>query len=89
MYLFYRAMRTVDRISLVNLLAGEDLYPEYAGVRCHAPAIAEHVLHWLNDPSAYEALRDRLARLKAKVAEPGACGRAAACILSSVRDRVA
>jgi lipid-A-disaccharide synthase len=68
-------------ISLVNLLAGRELFPEFLAARCDAAAMAGHVLHWLADRPAYDALRAELAALRDRVAEPGACDRAARQVL--------
>jgi lipid-A-disaccharide synthase len=68
-------------ISLVNLLAGRELFPEFLTRKCPAEAMAERVLHWLDDGAAYEALCGELAALRRQVAVPGACDRAAAIIL--------
>jgi len=74
-------------ITLVNLLANKELFPEYFGTKCPAEMLAEHVLHWLNDRSAYEALCSELAALRERVAVPGACERAAEAVLAMVRNR--
>ncbi len=68
-------------ISLVNLLAGRELFPEFLTDRCEAAAIAERVLTWLNDPAAYQAVCSELKALRRQVAEPGACERTAAYVL--------
>jgi lipid-A-disaccharide synthase len=73
-------------ISLPNLLADETLYPEYFGTRCEAEAMADHVLHWLNDHGAYEELCGRLGRLCARVSQAGACDRAAASVLELLHE---
>ncbi len=73
-------------ITLVNLLANKELFPEYFGTGCPAEALAGHVLRWLNDRSAYEALCGELATLRESVAEPGACERAAEAVLALVRQ---
>jgi lipid-A-disaccharide synthase len=74
-------------ITLVNLLADKELFPEYFGTGCPAEALAGHVLHWLNDRSAYEALCGELAVLRERVAVPGACERAAEAVLGLVRKQ--
>jgi lipid-A-disaccharide synthase len=71
-------------ISLVNLLAGEELFPEYLSARCEAAAVGEHLLTWLNDGAAYAAACDGLADLRRRVAEPGACERAARYVLDTL-----
>jgi lipid-A-disaccharide synthase len=75
-----RQFITARFISLVNLLAGEELFPEYLTTRDDSVAMAGDVLAWLNDPAARAAAADRLRALRDRVAVPGACGRAAAAI---------
>jgi lipid-A-disaccharide synthase len=77
----------VKYMSLVNLLLGKELYPEYATSRCEGAAVAEHVLRWLNEPAARAALRGELLALRDRVAVPGACQRAAAYILDALAQR--
>jgi lipid-A-disaccharide synthase len=74
-------------ITLVNLLADRLLFPEYVTSGCVASQLAGHILHWLQEPDAYQYLCAELAALKQRVAEPGACSRAAAAILDLVRRR--
>jgi lipid-A-disaccharide synthase len=76
--------RTCPYISLVNLLAERELFPEYLTDRCEREAIAGHLLRWLEDPAAYQALCGDLAALRQRVATPGACARAAAAILEAL-----
>jgi lipid-A-disaccharide synthase len=71
-------------ISLVNLLAGKELFPEYVTCRNPSAAIAEDVLHWLNEPTSYESVCNELKVLRGKVAAPGACERAASFLLESL-----
>jgi lipid-A-disaccharide synthase len=80
-----RWFKTSPYISLVNLLAQKELFPEFLTDRCEAAAISGHVLRWLADPGAYDALRGELARLRQVVAAPGACERAARYIVAQCR----
>ncbi len=73
----------VRYMSLVNLLEGAELYPEIYAHRDESDRIAGHLLTWLNDPAARAALVGRLESLRARVAVPGACDRAAAFLLSA------
>jgi lipid-A-disaccharide synthase len=77
-------LKRVPYITLVNLLANKELFPEYFGVQCPAESMAAHVLGWLNDNGAYEARCGELAELRQRVATPGACERAAEAILALV-----
>jgi lipid-A-disaccharide synthase len=70
-------------ISLVNLLAEKELFPEYLSDRCEAETAAGHVLHWLADEAAYRTVCKELACLRERVAKPGACERAAEVILKT------
>ncbi len=79
-----RLFMTCRYITLVNLLADRELFPEYLTDRCEAEAVAGHLLRWLNEPEEYEAVRRELGELAGRVARPGASERAAAAILSRV-----
>ena len=74
-------------ISLVNLLADKPLFPEIVAYRCQSKFMADHVLHWLDNPSAHAGLCAELAALRDRVAEPGACERAARAVLELVERR--
>jgi lipid-A-disaccharide synthase len=71
----------VPYITLVNLLADAELFPEFLSSRNESEAVAAHVLRWLDDGASYQALVDELTALKARVAQPGACTRTAEYIL--------
>ncbi|CAN5187663.1 lipid-A-disaccharide synthase [soil metagenome] len=83
-YRISKFARTVSRffikckyISLVNLLADEELYPEYLTTRDESTAMANDVLTWLNDTGAKADITAKLTALRNRVAIPGACERAA------------
>lgn len=76
-------------ISLVNLLADKPLFPEYLAYRVPAQAVADHVLRWLDNPEAYRDIQGELAMLRQRVAEPGACERAATLVLDMLADNQA
>jgi lipid-A-disaccharide synthase len=82
-----RWFMTCPYISLVNLLAGKELFPEYLTHRCEAPAVSGHLLRWLNDPAAYDGACRELADLRQRVAAPGACDRAADYLLRTLAGR--
>jgi lipid-A-disaccharide synthase len=80
-----RRFMTARYISLVNLLADRELFPEFLTDRCEAEAVARHVLTWLNDVGAYEVSCCELAELRERVAVPGACTRVAEYVLAALR----
>jgi lipid-A-disaccharide synthase len=82
-----RWLKTSPFISLVNLLAEREIFPEYLTDRCEAESISRHVLHWLNDAGAYLKVCEELADLRRQVAEPGACERTARYVLEVLEGR--
>jgi lipid-A-disaccharide synthase len=83
-----RKVMTAPHISLVNLLAQKELFPEFLTDRCEAEAVAARVLHWLNDPAAHGALCRELAEVRHRVGVPGACARAAEFVLDALAPKV-
>jgi lipid-A-disaccharide synthase len=77
-------LKTAPFISLVNLLAEKELFPEFLTDRSLHDEMAEQVLTWLNDGSRLQALRAELAALRQRVARPGACERTAEYILATL-----
>jgi lipid-A-disaccharide synthase len=72
-----RFFKKCPHISLVNLLAGDRLFPEFLTATDDSTEMAGHVLGWLNDPAGRDELVRRLAALRAEFAHPGAVERAA------------
>jgi lipid-A-disaccharide synthase len=83
-----RHFKTTPFISLVNLLAEKELFPEFLTDRCRAEDIAGHVLGWLSDGESSRRTRAELAGLKSRVACPGACTSAASYILQALNSRI-
>jgi lipid-A-disaccharide synthase len=71
-------------ITLVNLLAHKELFPEYLTARCEARSISQHILGWLNDPTARASIRQELRSLRKRYAAGGACERAALYVLQQL-----
>jgi lipid-A-disaccharide synthase len=71
-------------ISLVNLLADEEVFPEFLSDRCEAEALSAVVSGWLHEPAAHAEVCRRLATLRRQVGEPGACVRTADYILRTL-----
>jgi lipid-A-disaccharide synthase len=74
----------VPYITLVNLLAGEALFPEFLTDGDESAGISEQLYGWLTDPERYGELVARLVELRARVAQPGASSRAADSIVTAV-----
>jgi lipid-A-disaccharide synthase len=84
-----RQLMTSRYISIVNLLAEHELFPEYLSEKCPAEEIAGHVTNWLSDPMVYADLVGQLTELRQQVAVPGACARAAEQILAAIKRPLA
>jgi lipid-A-disaccharide synthase len=69
--------RQCKYISIVNLLADAEVFPEFLTDRNPAPQVAEHLLRWLDEPLAVTNVQIQLAVLRDRVGAPGACTRAA------------
>jgi lipid-A-disaccharide synthase len=74
-------------ISLVNLLAGREVMPEYLTDRDVSAELAGWACRWLDDPAERAGASRALAELRDRVAEPGASERAAERIAAIVAGR--
>jgi lipid-A-disaccharide synthase len=74
-------------ISLVNLLAGDEVMPEYLTHHDVSAELARWALTWLNDPASRERASAALRALSDRVARPGASERAAERIAEVVLKR--
>jgi lipid-A-disaccharide synthase len=79
---------TCRYISLVNLLADAEVYPEYLTTRDNPDEVAGHVVEWLTRPAARDAVVAGLRELRDRAAVPGACERAAEFLLDDLGARV-
>jgi lipid-A-disaccharide synthase len=64
-------------ISLVNLLADDEVFPEYLTWQDASGELARWAVDWLGDAEVYGRVTGALAALRARVAQPGASDRAA------------
>ncbi len=71
-------------ISLVNLLADQEIYPEYLTDRNPAVAVAGHINELLANPSRIADVRKALGDIRERVAQAGACDRAARYLLDEM-----
>jgi len=71
-------------ITLVNLLAKQELFPEFLSPHDESERVAAHVLGWLNEPARRDEIVKRIAALRDRVAVPGASERTAAFLLGEM-----
>ncbi len=79
-----RRLLTTKYICLVNLLAEQELYPEFLTDHCPAQGAATRILTWLDDTETRTVLVAKLDALCAQAAIPGACARTAQFILQAL-----
>ncbi len=80
-----RQLVTSKYISLVNLLAGREVFPEFPTTRDNPDELAAPIVRWLTSPAAHRATVEELRALRDRVAVPGACERAAAFLAAELR----
>jgi lipid-A-disaccharide synthase len=73
-------------ISLVNLLANDEVFPEYLTWRDVSDDLARWALSWLDDSEARSQATSALVKLRTVVAKPGASDRAAQNIAAWLRE---
>jgi lipid-A-disaccharide synthase len=71
----------IPHISLVNIVHGGELVPEFLQDRARPEAIAPFVLNLLRDPASREAMSRSLRGLQKRLGTPGASRRVAERIL--------
>jgi lipid-A-disaccharide synthase len=72
---------TVKSLTMPNLLAGEEVYPEFIQHFATPENIARAALDLLSDESRRRKMKSQLEKIVASLGDPGAANRAAAAIL--------
>jgi lipid-A-disaccharide synthase len=73
---------TVKSLTMPNLLAGEEIYPEFVQDDATPENLSRVALELLQDKSRRTKIKSQLAKIISSLGEPGAAGRAATAILS-------
>lgn len=74
-------------ISLINLLANEEVSPEFLTQRDEAAPMAAQLIRWLQDEPARQHVKQQMQAIQASVARPGACVRAVEQMLGMMQQR--
>ena len=80
-YLIARQIVRVQHLAMPNLLAGEEIYPEFIQHKATPENITRAALELLSPPERRSAVKTRLAQVVTSLGEPGASQRAARIIL--------
>jgi len=81
-YLIGRQIVSVKYLAMPNLLAGEEIYPEFVQHAATAENIAQAALDLLRNETRRATVKMKLTRIIQSLGGPGAAGRAAEAILS-------
>jgi lipid-A-disaccharide synthase len=73
---------TVKSLTMPNLMAGEEVYPEFIQSAATPENVARAAMDLLQNDGRREKMKSELAKIVASLGEPGACRRAAAAIAS-------
>lgn len=82
-----KVLMTCDYITLTNLIAGEEIMPEFISSGDPAPdieAITNQLTAWLVDPSELQAVTQRMSDLADRVVKSGATANTAELILNEI-----
>ena len=85
LYQVAKRMVRVKYIAMPNLLAGEEIYPEFIQSSATSENIANAALKLLNDPSARATIKAKLAKVVESLGSPGASEWAAKVIVNLLR----
>jgi lipid-A-disaccharide synthase len=81
-YQIARRLITVKTFTMPNLLAGEEVYPEFLQYDVTAENLSHAALELLQNQSRREKIKSQLAEVITSLGEPGAAKRAADAVLS-------
>ena len=81
-YQIARRIVTVKSLTMPNLLAGEEVYPEFIQSAATPENLSRAALELLQDEARRTQIKAQLGKIIASLGEPGAAGRAAAAVLS-------
>jgi lipid-A-disaccharide synthase len=76
-YLLARHLVRVSSVSLVNLVAGEEVVPELLQREATPANISRELLKLLNEEDAYSIMKEKLKGVSERLGKPGASNRAA------------
>jgi len=86
-YLLYRPQVKVKFISLVNILSGRLIVPEFVQFNADPKKISSLAINLLKNPAELDKIRQNLVKLNEMLGEKGASQRAARIITDFLRDK--
>jgi lipid-A-disaccharide synthase len=85
-YAIAKSIVQVKWIAMPNILADEEVFPEFVQEQATAEQVAATALELLHDKARRSRVKSKLDRIAASLGEPGAAGRAAGQILGLLEE---
>lgn len=86
-YLIAKALVQIKNIGLVNIVAGDEICPEYIQGNARPEAITEYIQSYLSNYALQEQMRDELRKVKESLGKPGASEKAAVAVSDFLTSR--
>jgi lipid-A-disaccharide synthase len=80
-YLVAKSLIRIPHIALANVVAGKKVVPEFIQKKAVPQKIADEMYDILNDQKRYKSMQSELEKVKGKLGEEGASGKAAQIVL--------
>jgi len=80
-----RMVVRVENIGMVNIIAGKTIAPEFIQDGADPERMADAIYDLLHNRSKHEAVKEELRKIRKKLGEPGAAGRAAGLAVELLR----
>jgi lipid-A-disaccharide synthase len=80
-----RMVVRVENIGMVNIIAGKTIAPEFIQDGADPERMADAIYDLLHNRSKHEAVKEELRKIRKKLGEPGAAGRAAGLAIELLR----
>jgi lipid-A-disaccharide synthase len=84
-YLAAKAVIRVPHVAMVNVIAGNEVVPEYVQYRATPPRIARDMVELLRNDQRRATMREELRKVREQLGPSGATDRAAQAILEELR----
>lgn len=87
-YLVAKSLVSIPNIALANVVAGKRIVPEFIQSRAVPTRIAEEMYEILSERERYRTIQNELGKVKEKLGQAGASGRAADIVMQVLESRI-
>jgi len=86
-YQIARALTRIEHVGLPNIIAGEEIVPEFIQHQFQAEVVASRLMPFIFDKAVNQAKRQQLQRVREKMGQPGAAQKAAQIALDLIEAK--